>query len=567
MALTETILQYPSSGQTYGMYPVYNGLPFVVSANRTNRTNFKYVADIYVNSTKVTTLKHNKDITNNDYGIFDIGRVVENFITTSTSNFATYGWAGNTESYKPYQVKFGAEYERYIEISTITNNAGYCQVTFVNSEHDFRVGDGIVIQNSDVAIYNGEWIVSLVSTSYVRINKTFVSTGTGGLAIEAERFTDNYWYANPGTNGIVGFTVINTRPTRINIGDIVVVKQSAGASHAGYNGEWLVVDKVPYGSYTAIITNCPYITSTPVNGGVIYSKSKYNYVEQVNSTEEYTWDAGLQYEDINNFNITDYSMNVTDLGKFLTNAPNNQYIRLDEIGTLSCFNTAVVGSSGLYRSVFKSYTSNGTLIDTFNDKIGASTNVWVRLELGTGTKNMAGNLDLTGAAYYTVHIEDNSNNRLSEVRTYTIDYDCTRYTPKRFKWKNRLGGWDFFTFNLRSDRTVNIEKSTFRKAQKTWHTSSVGYGTAVGERGNTVYNVNANDSELVFSDWLSNDEAAWLEELWTSPSVFVMDANGTNELPIIITDNQLTIGERENRGLISYAINYTNSYNKVIQRG
>jgi hypothetical protein len=99
---------------------------------------------------------------------------------------------------------------------------------------------------------------------------------------------------------------------------------------------------------------------------------------------------------------------------------------------------------------------------------------------------------------------------------------------------------------------------------RTYKATGDKYNYSVGDRGNKVYNVQANDSEIVFSNWLSDEEAVWLEQLFISSEVFLLD--GIVELPIVVDDTNVTIGEKENRGLISYSINFTNAYNKIIQR-
>ena len=576
MALSINIQNTPSQNLTYKMYPVYNGLPFIVSSNRTKRTNFKFIAEVFVGGTKVTTLKHNKDISSSTSAIFDIGRIVENFITTTPASFNTFGFAPNSEEYKSYQIKFGAEYERYSSFYQILNSGGFSRVYFQNSNHDLRVGDTMIIQNASNSTYNGTWNVTSVSTSSVVINKSFAGTANG-LVIEGERFFDNQFYSNPALGATVAFAIPNTRPTRINVGDTVVVKQDVGAVFAGYDGEWLVIDKkqTTIGGlpYTNIVINCPFLGSTPINGGSIYSKAKYNFTGITTSTLEYTWDGVLQYEDINQWNPNVYAMNLINKGKFLTNAPKSQYIRSNESMTLTSFNTSIVNSSTIRKGVFKTYNSSGALLNTYSHNIGGASLTSAIINAGVGTKNLL-NLNpnaLSGdVKSYTYEYQNVTGGTLSEVRTFLIDKECFRYTQKRFKWKNRLGGWDFFTFNLRSDKTVSIERSTYRKALKKYKDNGLNpatYGYSVGDRGNNVYNVKASDSELVFSNWLTNDEASWLEELFTSPEVYIFDDAGVTPLPIILTDTSLTIGEKENIGLISYSINYTKAYNKNIQRG
>lgn len=568
MAVSITIQSTPAQGQTYKLYPVFNGLPFVTTINRLSRQNLKYVADIYVNGTLVSTLEHNKDISAANRGIFDIGRIVENFIVTTTSNsLISFGFLPNLNSYKTYQIKMGAQYERYLNFITVSNSAGKAKFNFQASEHDVRVGDTIIIQNSSQTTYNNTWNVTAVSTNSITTDATYVSTGKG-LCIEGERFYDNSFYNNPALGSFVSFAIPLSRPTRINVGETVIIKQDTGALYIGYNGEWLVTDKLVQNIggilYDIIVTNNPYIGSTPVNGGSIYSKAKYNFTNLTTSTLEYAWDAAIQYEDINNLDMTDYSMNTTDKGKFLTLAPKTQKIALGEIALLSHFNTSIMGSNSIKKVVYSSYTSTNTVIDGFSYNMPLSVQGYLRVEVAAGTLNLANDLDFNNAAYYTVELQNVSGNTVSEILKYKIDTQCYQYDQKRFKWKNTLGGWDYYTFNMKSETTMNIERSTYRKVLKTVKSDNR-YRYAVGDRGNNVYNVKAVESESVFSNWLNVEELEWLIGLYTSIEVYLIE--GTVELPITIMSDAITIGKDFNVGLKSYQIEYAKAYNKITQRG
>lgn len=569
MALTMTILQTPAKDLTYKMYPVYNGLPFIVSTNNYQRVNFKYIADIIIGTTKVSTLKQNKDISTSNYGVFDIGRIAENFIKSESPTFTNTGFGSDSKAYQSYQVKFGAEYERFMNFQSIVASGAYSKLQFTTTgqQPDVRVNDMVIISNSNNTWYNGASKVIAVTTNSITIDKAFDTNATGTMT-EAEQFYDNV--SDSVDTKFISFLIPITRPTRINVGDTIVITQFTGAKYLGYDGEWLVTrtyNRLYNGlNYTAIATNCPVIADTPTNGGSIYAINKYVYTGITTSTIEYAFDGALQYADLKNWNPTAYTMATTTKGKFLTNAPITQYIRLDEDAKLTSFNTSIMGSTKIAKGVFKTYNSSDTLLATYSHTLIGTPLTTAMIIAGVGTKNLLtiSSTALTSTvSYYTYELQTAQSLRVSEIRKYIIDRECFRYTQKRFKWKNRMGGWDYFTFNLRSDRTVEIERSNYRKALNT--VTSNKYGYSVGNRGNTTYNVNAKDSEIVFSNWLSNDEATWLEELFTSPDVYLLD--GTNELPIILNDTVLKIGEKENIGLISYSINYEYAFNKVIQRG
>ena len=568
------ILTTPAQSYAYKMVPVYNGLPFVVNSTQKSRDNFKYIADVYVSGVKITTLKQNKDISNSEYGIFDIERIVENYIRTSRANFTTYGFAGNIDAYKEYYIKFGCEFEKTLTITSIISNPSdgeYCRVTF-SQPHELRVGDFIQISNTKKHNYRAK-IVSITNSTTVNTDLYYMGAyyGTGpetsGNAIEMEGFYDNAYV----DGGYIGFAIPVTRPTRIKVGDRVTIKQTnfpTAPKYYGYDGEWLctrIYNQVIGGvTYQIIATDAPFLGNTPVNGGSIYSPSKYDYRNLAESTSEYAFDGGLQYKEWLSYSPTNYVMNSTLRGKFLTNSPRTIKIRRDELATLSFFHTSIMGTGSAKMLVY-AYNAAGTPVGNAQFSIGSTTAVYARLEAGVGVVQLQTipGFSLASASYYEVYLANAGNTRSSEIFRFNIDDTCYRYTQKRLKFKNRLGGWDYFTFNLRSDKTTNIDRSNFNKFSKSLQAANK-YGYAMGDRGRTTYNVKAVDSEVLQSNWLNNDEATWLEELFTSPEVYLMD--GTNELPVIVKNESFVLGEKENIGLIAYTINIEYSFNKVIQR-
>jgi len=563
-----TILSTPAQGLTYRMVPVYNGLPFVVNSLDRDRINFKYIADVYVSGTLVATLKQNKDISNQSYGIFDIGRIVENYIQTTRDNLTTYGFTSNVDAYKSYQVKFGVEYERYLKITSITLAvAEYTRITF-ETIHDLRVGDYITIQGT--ANYNYKSKVTSISTNSVVTDMYWTVDESGtGTATEAEGFYDNVLVQASGN--YVGWAIPVTRPTRIKVGDRVVIEQDSfpiAPTIQGYNGEWLVTkiftQNISGTDYQVIQTDCPYLYDTPVNGGMIYPISKSQFKDITTSVVEYAWDAALQYKEFLSYNPITYSMNTTNLGQFLTSSPRNLKIRRDELATLSFLHTSIMGSSATKMQV-TSYDVNNNVLDTISFAIPSIVNTYGRLDVAAGPVQLEAlpYFTLVGATKYELVLTNSSSVAVSETLTYTIDDSCYRYSQKRLKWKNRLGGWDYFTFNLRSDKTLSIERSNFNKFTKRVNSSN-NYTYSVGDRGRTTYNVKAIESETLQSNWLTQGELTWLEEAFTSPDVYIMD--GVYEIPVLITNEEFKVGEKENRGLMAYTINIEYAHNKLIQR-
>jgi hypothetical protein len=134
-----------------------------------------------------------------------------------------------------------------------------------------------------------------------------------------------------------------------------------------------------------------------------------------------------------------------------------------------------------------------------------------------------------------------------------------------FRFLNRYGAYDYVTFTHRSDTKVDIQRTTFDQNR-----NRSGLSVHDIQRNSTVHQVNSRASTIVHSDWLSQDEADWLEQLFTSPDVSVIDRDNSFTLrykPVVIKSNTLVKGKKENEKLIMYTIEYEDAYDKIIQNG
>lgn len=577
MALTITLEKTPADLLTQKVVPVYNGLPFIISSNNVYRKNFKYIADVYVDDFQIARIKHNKDSSNENFGIFDFGRIIENYIKPLSNHYKSDGSLFNyysitNQDYVKYNINFGAEYERYIDIvsmSFFATDRTRVNWSVTNSGNsDLRVGDYVFLTNMSNSSYNGPFKVSVVSGSYIIIDGCpFVGTATGQF-IEGEVFS-----------GIVPqFDTIQQRnfcgffqrkspllPTRLKVGDTITTKQLCSSPiKPQYDGEWLITNIYTTYLYnflcSVFVTNCPFVGTAGICGGAMASNNKVVLLNQVITSDEYAFGGALQYSE--NWNPLPYVMSgSTSNGKFLTNSPRTLKIKTEELSTLSVLGGVPMNSNNVTKVKYNFYGSTGLL-----NTISGTTTPNLRYEIGVGTENLKSLQDFTNVTYYTIELCDGGLTPFSETFRFNIDTKCSKYVPYRFKWLNRLGGWDFYTFNLRSDKTTTIERQSFRKFTKSLQLSNSKYDWNYkdGDRGNTIYGVNAVDSEVVFSDWIKEDVALWLEELYTSPEVYLIKDN--KQLPIHITTSELVAGEKENIGLIQYSIDFTYSFNKNIQR-
>ena len=99
-----------------------------------------------------------------------------------------------------------------------------------------------------------------------------------------------------------------------------------------------------------------------------------------------------------------------------------------------------------------------------------------------------------------------------------------------FMFINRYGVWENY-------QTDNIPRITTNVSRDTYEQTFVDYaGTGaynVKRRGETQYNSSVNDTYTISTDWLSKEEAQWLEQLIESDSVYVATSNAT-DIPSVI---------------------------------
>jgi hypothetical protein len=115
---------------------------------------------------------------------------------------------------------------------------------------------------------------------------------------------------------------------------------------------------------------------------------------------------------------------------------------------------------------------------------------------------------------------------------------CTRYDNMRLAWVNRLGGWDYMNFRGKSEESVDVTRNEMSGLIGTWDKPTFEYTNYDGER--SILFTEAKRKLTINSDWLNEDEAVWLEELFTSNLIHLLDDDETILYPVILTDKQYT---------------------------
>lgn len=260
--------------------------------------------------------------------------------------------------------------------------------------------------------------------------------------------------------------------------------------------------------------------------------------------------VGYNYANVALFNIA----NTTPA---LTNAPTSQDIGSNE----SLWLHSLSAADGLAADAYVTTYSNAGAVLT-NTAIANPYATWSIFVNRRRTRFAAGTRDLTtlgvsftNVASYTVQFRNSSGVVRGATYTFTIN-DCAKYATTRLHWLNRLGGFDAYTFKLKSTNKRTIDRSTFGRQQNTLEGAG-SYAYAKSSRGAVVFNT-TQAKMLTLNAQLANDaEAVWMEDLFTSPVVFIENTDGTfTAMEPISKDYTISRGVQNGVIYVEFMLNY-----------
>jgi len=167
------------------------------------------------------------------------------------------------------------------------------------------------------------------------------------------------------------------------------------------------------------------------------------------------------------------------------------------------------------------------------------------LTIGVGPQNLSDNGDTLPSnwSFYTVQAH---NQKSANVTNTSGSYATLRYEKQgaqcgydgvRFAWKNEFGVWDYYTFTLQTDKAFNIERQEYEQEFVNYSTTTTTVPYDRERRGASQFYNALTQTQIANSNWLDQDEADWLKELFFSANVF--QQIGTNFFPIVISSANL----------------------------
>lgn len=380
-------------------------------------------------------------------------------------------------------------------------------------------------------------------------------------------FEEYIGFTFSGTND-AGFGEINLEgvhyPT-FNVGDVVFIQMSGSSQNQQYNGpvEILGFSGESGDAYVAIPVG---VSETNIPGMIttydrIIGSSSFGYA--INGTRQYynTHINSLSNQngltDIygsGNFVIPSGGSGTTKYN-FLTNynTPDStiyKEIFLNQYETVSLLSH----TQSSYNLTVTTYDKNFQQINSVVSSNRSIPTDYVLYNLPIGTANLSSTINFATASYYT--IEMNVGSDFSLIRR-KIKKNCGPYMNVRLMFLNRLGGWDYYNFDYDSTISMDITRTTFEK--------TINWNYTVGDRGTSVLTTQAATSTIVNSDWITEYDYTYLQELFTSPNVFVIDEITLVKLPIVIQDTSWTQKTQLRDKLFNVSLTFKYAYNINLQ--
>ena len=326
-------------------------------------------------------------------------------------------------------------------------------------------------------------------------------------------------------------------------------------------------------------------------------------INQIDSSTQY-YKAHLEYETAEDNLIGD------------SNFDNNGWWGLDFSWTISGGNANSNGSGTIYKGStvtigktylvmleVTSYASGSLIYPNASYSIPSATGKYSFTYTATSAT-----VSFTGTAFVgsidNVYVQENpAILRATEYRYFNIDRETANipFGFVRFHWLNRAGGIDSYTAKRNVTEGLAVEKSTveIKSADRTWvqnqytpantltlndpsaYHSNTMRGGDLYKGGRQVLNVNANRNNSVFTEPLNKQTADWLQEIITSPNVWIeMDTDATQRnntanpfqrpstkgyIPVIINNTEVETLNQD-AGLVKFNIEYTLAHKVQTQR-
>jgi hypothetical protein len=543
--------------------PAFNPIYYYLDSTNKNEEGFKYVVDVYRTGTADLLASYKLFPRPVDgYGVCDINQILKSQLSEDIQQVK--GPRDTPNVYECYDIEFGEEYVVKWSFND-TEFAPSGQTYFVGTggTQPFVAGDLILAQQNSGFTedrYNGVFVVLSANSNTILVDVDFISSPTIGGVIT---FSDQRKTIFQDLTGFTGSCVFN-----------------GAVSHQEF---------MDYSSNN-------YDTTTN-SGATFLSNIPNNYTVKPDNTMRLNFYNSIIPSGTTFINVvTQYGVydleNENPLGKVNVIGAGSGNITELEPNYINNFGSFPIFKNICYPILFIVDFGGQTLLQgagttPWND-IGAFDEEFVEFEGANGESFGGYIVDLptsdsividypfsavtstTGHAFqrtdwYEVKIFDSDKGEyVTETKRFNVDWSTTRYGNIELVFMDRLGSYAPANFELQNYRTMNVTRDSYTKilgdlnrieVANKWQYNST-------DRGRTSINTKVITQLELNSNWLSEQDANYLKELYSSPFVYIKE-NG-QLWPAVVTSNSYLIQTKNNKKNIQIKITVEYANNDII---
>jgi len=352
---------------------------------------------------------------------------------------------------------------------------------------------------------------------------------------------------NNGQTGFWQVPNVTTHPFVVGDQITVALDSTPGDFRDALNGQFTVI-AVPSAYW--ITTSLPWIgTGVALTGKISYSDNrKSRFTNLASLTSQTVFNGALDMRGFKNYDYSNYLLDGN--GLFLTNQPNDFRLTLTQDLWTAYFHNYLTTGRRMYFENSNGDLGYKSIVSTNTIGIGLA-NVGMS---GLGSLTMiSGTLPFidSNVEWYDYFVCNTSGIQLSEKKRVYINRTCS-IEDYEILFLDRLGSFSSFPFQLRSTDKGNITRLSYNKKFGDVNTSTNTFDFNTWDSGRTNYNIEVSKDITLNTNWLTDSESVYFEELLTSGYTYLKIDD--EYVACQVQENSFEIQRQKNKNLIRKTI-------------
>lgn len=302
------------------------------------------------------------------------------------------------------------------------------------------------------------------------------------------------------------------------------------------------------------------VTVSEYYGGTAYGQASYDY---------FAFDACLLLDSFLVYDFQDFVSGYTHPISFLALNLNNPYLPQRSVSLDNdVWFTFYLGAC---TDIDLDITDNlGMPVGTINYTISSPQPTEIYMFNAGNRSTTASGFPLQDGYSVAVTFYDTGGNTLYQT-SFPISEKCTKYERYTVYYLKRNGAIGFFTFDKLSQSTLNKSTTQVRHSRM-YLDSAEHYVYNTFDREDHVQTTIVTTSMTLNTDWITERQSSELEDLFSSPIVWISppggyNLNAANYIPVTITGKDYQVNKHVNQKLFNYNITVEYSQQEGRQRG